>query len=76
MPCQLVEILARLRVKPKNPPDLSVGSVNGTCHSASAGCRYNLFCMPHGCDGLCQIPERDLRLLLWPEHQQWLQRLI
>ena len=27
MPCQLVEILARLRVKPKNPPDLSVGSV-------------------------------------------------
>ena len=28
MSCQLVEILARLRVKPKNPPDLSVGSVN------------------------------------------------
>ena len=27
MPFQLVEILARLRVKPKNPPDLSVGSV-------------------------------------------------
>ena len=27
MPCQLVEILARLRVKPKIPPDLSVGCV-------------------------------------------------
>ena len=28
MPFQLVEILARLRVKPKNPLDLSMGSVN------------------------------------------------
>lgn len=27
MPCQLVEILARLRVKHKIPPDLSVGCV-------------------------------------------------